>query len=95
MIEILPTVTGVKIKVHAKPRASRDAIGGEYNGALEVSVTAPPAEGKANAAIIKLLAKKLGVSKSSVEIIGGQSSREKWIAADGVTVDDARKELGS
>ena len=92
-IEILPTITGVKFKVHAKPRASRDAIGGEHNGALEVAVTAPPAEGKANAAIIKLLAKALGVSKSSVEIISGQSSREKGIAVDGVSVTDARKAL--
>lgn len=94
MIEILPTCTGVKFKVHAKPRASRDKLGGEHNGALQVAVTAPPADGKANAAIIKLLSKALRVSKSSIEIISGQSSREKLVAVDNISVEDARKALG-
>ena len=93
MIDILPTCTGVKFKVRARPRASRDKVGGEHNGALAVAVTAPPAEGKANVAIVKLLAKALGVSKSAVEIIGGPASRDKLIAVDGITVEDARKRL--
>ncbi len=90
MIAISPTVTGVLLMLHVKPRASRDEIGGEHDGALKVAVTAPPVNGKANAAVIKLLAKAFGVSRSSIEIVGGTSSRRKRVAIDGISVADAR-----
>jgi uncharacterized protein (TIGR00251 family) len=93
MIEIASTITGVVLKVHAQPRASRDAIAGEHNGALKVAVTAPPVDGKANAAIIKLLAKQFDVPKSAVEITAGHAGRDKRVAIDGVTVDQARMAL--
>ncbi len=93
MIAINPTVTGVVLMLHVKPRASRDEIGGEHDGALKVAVTAPPVAGKANAAVIKLLAKAFGVSRSSIEIIGGTSSRRKRVAIDGISVADAREAL--
>jgi len=79
--------------LHVKPRASRDEIGGEHDGALKVAVTAPPVDGKANAAVIKLLAKAFGVSKWSIEILGGTNSRRKRVAIDGISVADARKAL--
>lgn len=93
MIDLRPTVTGVTLKLHAKPRASLNKVGGEHGGGLKVAVTAPPVDGKANKAIAKLLAKAFGVSKSCVVIISGESSRSKRVAIDGVSIEQARSIL--
>ena len=95
MIEIVPTSSGVSVRVHAQPRASRDILLGEHNGALKIAVTAPPADGKANAAIVKLLAKSFGVPKSAVKLIAGHSSRDKRVAIDGISVDQASSLLAN
>ena len=63
----------------AVPRASRSEIAGELGGALKVRIAAPPVDGAANAEIIKLLSKTFGVSKSEIEITGGQTSKLKQI----------------
>jgi uncharacterized protein (TIGR00251 family) len=65
------------VKVH--PRAKRDAITGELGGALKVSLTSPPIEGRANDACIEFLAKLLKVPRSSVTIASGQSGRNKVV----------------
>lgn len=61
------------------PRASRSEIVGEHYRALKVRLTSPPVDGAANAELIKLLAKKFGVSKSDVQIISGETSKTKRI----------------
>ncbi len=65
------------------PRASKSEIVGELDGALKIRIAAPPADGAANAELIKLLAKTFGVTKSAVEIIGGQTSKTKQIKISG------------
>ncbi|MEM7235388.1 MAG: DUF167 domain-containing protein [Planctomycetota bacterium] len=65
------------VGVRANPGASKNAIQGVHDGRLKVSVTAAPEKGKANAAIEKVLAKELGVPKSSVLLQSGTTSREK------------------
>lgn len=67
---------GAEIAVRVTPRASRNAVvmDGEM---LRVTVTVVPEDGKANAAVIKLLAKALGVSKSRLVLIRGATSRDK------------------
>lgn len=77
LIEIQSTAAGVVLPVRAQPGAKKNAITGEHAGMLKVSVTAPPEDGKANAAIIELLAKELGISKSSIELIAGATHRHK------------------
>lgn len=72
------------IAVRVAPRAAREAIAGVHDGALKVSLTAPPVEGAANAALIKLLSKRLGVPKRAVRIVAGEQSRNKRVALDGV-----------
>ena len=59
------------------PRAKHNEVSGVSNGALQVRTTAPPADGKANSAVIKLLAKYLGVAPSSISLLRGQTSRNK------------------
>lgn len=67
-----------KLAVRVTPRASRDAIKGFLaGGTLHVTVTAPPADGAANTAVTKLLARALGVPPRDVVLLRGATSREK------------------
>ena len=61
------------------PRASRSEVVGEHDGALKVRIAAPPIDGAANAELVKVLAKTFAVSKSEIEIVGGQTSKTKQI----------------
>ncbi len=79
---------GVRIAVRLTPKASRNRIGPmvrETDGAtaFKAQVTAPPEDGKANAALIKLVAKKLGVAKSYISIARGATSRRKLLRVAG------------
>ncbi|MCS5666763.1 MAG: DUF167 domain-containing protein [Dehalococcoidia bacterium] len=82
------------IKVRVQPKSSRNQVGGFQDGTLRVRVTAAPTEGQANAAVIALLAKTLGVSKSQLEIIRGYSSRDKVVSVDTLTDQEVRRKLG-
>jgi len=95
MIEVTEDATGVIIPLRVQPKASSDRIAGEYAGALKVCVTSPPEDGKANAAVIKLIAKQLRVARSSVEIVSGQSSRQKKIHISGVSARDVSRKLAA
>ena len=67
------------LKVYLQPKASENEIVGLYRDGIKVRVTAAPMEGKANEALLQLLAKKFGVPPSSIEIVRGHRSREKVI----------------
>ncbi len=72
------------------PRGGRDAIDGWQGDVLRVRVSAPPADGKANDALLRLLAKALGVPPSRLSIVSGASSRTKVVEAAEMTLDDVR-----
>ena len=78
------TTDGVTFTVHVQPRASRAEICGLLNGELKIRLTAPPVDDAANTQCTELLAKRLGVAKSSVSIIHGSKSRHKTIRVAGV-----------
>jgi len=79
--------------VRLQPRASSSRITGEKDDVIQVRVTAPPVDGEANAALEKLVAKKLGIAKSKVEVVKGETSREKLLEIDGLGEADARRML--
>jgi uncharacterized protein (TIGR00251 family) len=81
------------LRVRLTPRADRDAVGGVRDGVVLVRVTAPPADGRANEALRRLLAKALGVPRSSVSIVRGHTARDKVVRVDGLEVDDAHERL--
>ena len=81
------------ISARVQPRASRDRVLWMRDGALRVSVTAPPHDGKANAALLELLADTLGVAKSRLRIARGHSSRDKVVAVDGLDAGEVRRML--
>jgi uncharacterized protein (TIGR00251 family) len=84
---------GVRFSVHARPGSSRSAILGVRDGALDVALTSPPADGAANAELIKLVARALEVRRGDVVIVGGASSRSKLLEVHGVLPADARTRL--
>ena len=65
--------------VRVVPRASKSEIIGEHDGALKVRIASPPVDGAANLELIRVLAKKLGVSRNDIEIISGGTSKNKRI----------------
>ena len=83
----------VRFSVHVRPRSSRSAILGVREGALEVALTSPPADGAANAELAKLLARALEVRRGDVNIVIGASSRAKVIEINGMRPDAARARL--
>lgn len=68
------------VTVRVKPRAGRDEIVGVRDGTLEVRIAAPPAQGAANARLLRVLADYYGVAPSAVRLVAGRSSRLKRIS---------------
>ena len=77
-----------EIKVRVLPRSSRTEIIGFEDGTYKVKLTAPPVEGKANKALIELLAERLGVGKGRLEIVSGSRSRMKTVRIDGLSAEE-------
>lgn len=73
-----------QIQVRLRPRGSRDELIGMRDGVLQARVTAPPLDGKANKALCKLIAKRLGVAPSKVSVVRGEKSRDKLVRVEGV-----------
>ena len=79
MLKIKQLDDGFTIEVRVQPKASSNRIAGVYGEALKLSVTAAPEDGKANKAVVALLAKALGMKKQDVSIVSGQTSRTKSV----------------
>jgi uncharacterized protein (TIGR00251 family) len=75
----------VSFYVQVQPRASREAIEGEYADALKIRLTAPPVDDRANEALTRLLAERLNVPRTAVRIVAGEKSRRKRVVVAGVT----------
>jgi len=83
----------IVLRLHVQPGAGRTAVVGRHGDALKVRVAAPPEGGRANAAVITLVATTLGVKEDVVELTSGQSSRSKRVKVSGVEVDEVRRLL--
>jgi uncharacterized protein len=71
------TAKGILLSVRATPKAAANKIGGLRDGAVVVKVTAAPDKGKANAAVVALLAKTIGIPKSALDLVAGETDRNK------------------
>jgi uncharacterized protein (TIGR00251 family) len=85
MITITPHADGATVAVRAQPGARKNAVTGEQAGALKVAVTAPPEDGRANAALVEVLKDWLAVKRSQVELLSGHANRNKVFLVRGVT----------
>jgi len=81
------------VAIRLQPRAKRSEVVGERAGAIVIRVTAPPVDGKANAALCAFVAKAAGVPGSAVEVVRGQTSRDKVVRVSGVSIDHLRAAL--
>ena len=75
----------VRFRCRLTPRATLDAVDGVMDGVLRCRVSAPPVDGAANAALLRLLASDLDVPRRSIRLVGGESSRQKIVAVDDVS----------
>ena len=87
--------SGVKIPLRAYPNAARDEVLGFTDGVLRVKIAAPPVRGKANERLVAFFSQLLGISKGSVSVVRGHTSRNKLIAIDGLSRDDVMKRLSA
>lgn len=78
----------VLIPLRVSPGASNDSISGEHDGAIKLNVTAVPEKGKANKAVVKLVAKVFKLRKSDLEIVKGETSQDKVLKVDGLSEVD-------
>lgn len=85
--------TAEAVAIRVQPRGSRNEVVGERGGAIAVRVTAPPAEGRANAAVIELVARAAGVPRRKVELVRGERSREKLVRVAGMSAPQLRAAL--
>ena len=81
------------MKVRATPGASRDRIVGVLGDALKVAVSAAPEKGRANKRILELLADALGLPRRNVDLVGGETSRDKLVRILDLSSADIRKRL--
>ena len=93
-LDLRTTANGLTIRVRVQPRASKDALGGEREGALVVRLTAPPVEGAANEALARFLGRTLGIAPSAVRVVSGASGRNKVVSVAGLDAATARERLG-
>ena len=87
-MNIRATINGCEIDLRVITGAAKDAIAGEYDGALKVRVGAPPERGKANKAVIKLLARALGLPERDILITSGETSQNKTVEIAGLSMDE-------
>ena len=84
----------MRLKLRVIPRSRADEIlGVREDGALHVRVMAPPHEGRANEAVLRLLSRSLGLPIGSVRLKGGASSRDKWVELDGIDAAELGRRL--
>jgi uncharacterized protein (TIGR00251 family) len=95
MIQLTDHADGVLLPVRAQPGARKPGVLGEQAGALKVAVSAAPQDGKANKALVELLRRALGLKRSQVELVSGQTSRDKRFVIRGLTANDLQQRLAA
>jgi uncharacterized protein (TIGR00251 family) len=83
----------VSLHVRVTPRANRDEISGWRDGVLQVRLRAPPVEGMANDALLRLLSERLKVKRSAIELTGGDRSRTKLVRVVGLSEGTLKERL--
>jgi uncharacterized protein (TIGR00251 family) len=82
------------VSVRVVPRASREGVAGFEGGVVRIRLNAPPVEGQANEALVRFLAKALGVPKSRIALVAGEKGRNKILRVDGISREALMAALG-
>lgn len=83
----------VVLRLRVQPKAARNAFGPSRDDFIKVSLTAPPVDGKANAALCRFISETLGVPKRNVSLTAGERSREKTVRVEGLSIEDVRAKM--
>lgn len=88
-----PQAAPQSVALWIQPRASRDAVVGERDGAIAIRLQAPPVEGAANEALVRFVAARLGVPPRDVQLVRGHTGRRKWVTVAGLAAAVVRQRL--
>jgi uncharacterized protein (TIGR00251 family) len=88
------TATGIRLRLHVQPRASRSELAGRHGDAIKIRLTAPPVDSAANEALLRFLASQLEVPLSALSLVAGGTGRSKVVAIDAITPEEASRRLG-
>lgn len=94
-IQLDESSSGILLQVKAQPGARRNGITGEHAGALKVAVTQAPEKGKANDAIIEVLAEALHLKRNQIELVSGMTSPQKKFLVTGITRQELEERIRS
>ena len=83
----------VRFEVVAKPRAKKSKVVGERGDAVEIALAAPPVDGAANEELVRFVAKVLGVRRRDIELVRGETARDKLLSVTGLTVAEIEARL--
>jgi uncharacterized protein (TIGR00251 family) len=92
-VKLLEKDGAVRFEVHAKPRAKKSKVVGERGDAVEIALAAPPVDGAANEELVRFVGKVLGLARRDVELVRGDTSREKLVAVTGLSVVEVEARL--
>jgi hypothetical protein len=84
-----------RLRLRVSPGACRTELVGRHGDGWKVRVSAPPEDGRANDAVLKLLADRIGLPRRSIALVSGHSSREKLVQMDGIDRSEAERRLES
>jgi uncharacterized protein (TIGR00251 family) len=93
MLDLQPHPDGTILPVKAQPGSRRNEVRGMQYGALKICVTQAPEKGKANKALVELLAKWLGVKKSQVELLAGETASQKKFLIRGIEKSELARRI--
>lgn len=82
-----------RLALRVSPGARRTAVVGRYGGAWKIAVTAAPERGRANADVVRLLARTLGVPQARVILVKGSGTRDKVVEIEGISTEEAERRL--
>lgn len=84
---------GCVLVLHIQPGAGKAGVVGLHGDALKIRIDAPPVDGKANAALLAFLAARLGVARSSLDLLSGDTGRRKRVLVSGLGADEIQSRL--
>ena len=82
-----------RIALRVQPRASKDRVAGKTENGWKIALTAPPVDGKANQACLVFLSKLLHVPRTSIDIVRGETSRQKLVEVNGLSLSEVEERL--
>ncbi len=95
MVELQATTRGIILPVYAQPGARKNGVTGVHAGRLKIAVTQAPEKGKANQALVKLLAELLDVKRSQIELLAGDTSQHKKFLIAGIDLAVLQQRLAA